>query len=124
MRSFPLLNINHTAAGAIAPYRIVAAASGGAVAQAAGPDGALVGVNGQLGRELGERIDVEHAGVVPVEYGGAVDAGAPLTSDAAGRAVAAEPGDRIIGFAFEDGEADEVGTVYISPGFVPFPEPE
>jgi hypothetical protein len=106
------MNASHTrtfrANGAIAWWRIVAphASIAGDVIQAAAATGALLGVCVQpKGAATTERVDVQLSGEVLVEAGAAFAAGALLTSDAQGRAVAAAPAagvnNRIIGIALE-----------------------
>jgi hypothetical protein len=116
MKSSPLLTLNKTASGAIAPYRIVkATAADGVVAQAAAATDKMVGVSGQAGAADTERIDIEHAGVAPVEYGGNVAYGDPLTSDAQGRAVVAVLASRQIGIAQEAGDLGTIGSMLLAP---------
>ena len=127
MDLFPLLEVNRTASSAIHPYRIVVPSGDGAVAQAAAATDALSGVAGQVGAEEGDRVDIRYAGIVPVEYGGAVDAGDRLTADASGRAIKANAGESVIGIAQEDGTEGAIGSVLIAPGALapePSEEPE
>lgn len=115
--AFPLLTINRTASGAIEPYRILAAtAADGVLAQSTGPGSAHVAVSGNLSAADTERLDVEIAGIAPVQYGATVAPGEPLTSDADGKAVPATTADRVIGIAVEEGELDEIGSVLLLPG--------
>lgn len=116
-----ILNKNHTAEGAIAGFRIAKfGAVDGNVLQAAAATDKLMGVNKSLAAAVvGDRIDVVRIGIAEVEYGGAVAAGDPLTSDATGRAITAAPAAgsnvRIIGFAEVAGVLGDIGSLYISP---------
>ena len=85
-----LLTKCYDASGAIAARRIVAmGAQPGAAAQAASATDALFGLADELGAVKGGRCDVHLAGIAPVEAGGVFAAGAWLTADADGKAVAA-----------------------------------
>ncbi len=115
--SFPLLTKNRTAVGAIERYRIIklTANDGEATQSSAAADRSL-GVSTVDRADDGERIDVEHAGIVPVTYGAdGIVPGTPLTSDANGKAVAAVATNFALGFAMESGDTDEVGSVLIAP---------
>lgn len=112
---FPLLTVSLVASGAIGAYRIVEPTGDGTVAQAAAATDALTGVSGSVAAADTERTDIHKAGIVPVEYGAAVTAGQPLTSDAVGRAVPAVANNRAIGFAEEDGSLGTIGSTLISP---------
>jgi len=112
------------AGAAVAAYRIVkhGADSEHAVHAAAAADASfgvtIPGVSPNLGAlaVAEEIIDVATEGIAHVEYGGAVALGAPLTSDAQGRAVTAAAGNRIIGIAQAAGALGEIGAVQIAPG--------
>lgn len=116
-----ILNTNHVAEAAIAPYRIVkpGAADRGVLPAAAATD-ALMGVCESVGPALGERCDIVRAGIARVEFGGVVAAGAAVTSDALGKAVAAAPAVganvRILGFAEVAAAAGDIAGVLIAPG--------
>lgn len=112
------LAVNRVATAAIAPYRIVkfTATDGEATQASAGTDESM-GVSGQTGADAaGDRLDINIAGVVPCEFGGAVAAGKECAADANGKAVAAVAGDRIIGFALENMADTEVGPLRLAPG--------
>lgn len=116
----PGVPVARKAAGAIAAYRILAATSNDEeVAQATGPTGKVCGVSGSLAATDGETVSQYIDGIVPVEYGDAVEPGDPLAPDADGRAVVATGGQRIVGFAGEGGDAGTIGSVQIAPGYVP-----
>ncbi|HFE31886.1 MAG TPA: DUF2190 domain-containing protein [Gammaproteobacteria bacterium] len=120
----PLLIKNFTAKGVISRYRIVKhGAADGEALQGAAPTDALLGVidlPSDVAAASDERVDVVTHGLAPVEYGGAVTRGDPLTSDGQGRAVTAAPAagsnNRIIGFAAVSGVLGDVGLVDISKG--------
>lgn len=109
------------AGGPIPPYRIVKpGAVEGQVVLAAAPTDALKGTTGQLGVSSGERVDVDMGGIPEVELGGTVANGDPLTSDANGKAVKAQPvagtNVRIIGFADTAGTNGAVINYIFAPG--------
>lgn len=112
-----------TAEAAIAAYRIVkhGAADGGLVQAAAATD-FLCGVCESVGPASGERVDIVKAGIAEVEFGGTVTRGAPVTSDANGKAVAAAPAAgsnvRIIGFAEVSAVAGDIAPVWVEPGLM------
>lgn len=112
---------NFTSAAAITKYRLVAAdATSGVVKQAAASTDAIIGCTGVAGVDAADkRIDVCMDDIRDVEFGGDVAFGDPLTSDAQGRAIKAEPAAgsnvRIAGYAMEDGAVDVIGKVHINP---------
>lgn len=106
------------AAGPIGPFRIVKHGSADAVAAlaVAGTDAAF-GVSDSLGANgANDPVDIVRGGIAEVIYGGTVTRGDPLASNAAGAAVKAATGDRIIGFAEVSGVANDRGSVFIAPG--------
>lgn len=117
----PTLTRTYTAGGAISPYRIVKPGSNdGEVVQAAAATDALMGVTGAVGPASGERVDIIKSGVVPIEFGGTVTRGGPVTADASGKAVAAAPGAgsnvRVIGYAEVSAVSGDIADVLIAPG--------
>lgn len=87
------LTKNYDAEAAIGAHLFVkpGAADYGVLAAAA-PGDAIIGITTEVGATAaGERIDVVHEGIADLKLGGAVTAGAPLTSDASGAGVAAAP---------------------------------
>lgn len=109
----------YVAQAAIAPYRIVCpGAAAGQVIQASAAASLSIGVSWDVSPLAGERVDVCHSGIHLVEAGGAFAAGAPLTSDANGRAVAAAAaGNRVIGISLEAAVASgDLVNVVISQG--------
>lgn len=116
----PTLTKTITAGGAITRRRIVKFGSSDAtMVQASAATDALIGVAAELDIASGQRGDVHIAGLVEVEYGGSVTRGAYLTSDADGKAVAAELSAgsvvRILGQAMVSGVAGDIGTVMLNP---------
>lgn len=120
-KSIPGLITSYDAGAAIAKRRVVKfGASEKLVVQGAAAADALIGVSTDIASAAGERVDVVRSGVAPVEYGGNVTRGAPLTCDAQGRAITAAPAAganvRLIGFAEVDGVSGDIGSVAISLG--------
>lgn len=70
----------------------------------------------------GDRLDVEHYGIVDIRLGGTVTRGAKVTSDSDGRAVAAAPGAgvnaQIGGIALRSGVTDDIIPVLLTIGAV------
>ncbi len=120
--SQPMLYRTYTAGGAIAAFRIVKPSADGAVVQAAAATDFLMGVTGPIAPASGERVDVIKSGIAPVEFGGTVTRGGPVTADANGKAVAAAPGAgtnaRIIGFAEVSAVSGDIADVFLYPGFM------
>ena len=114
----PGLTKNYTSDAAVSARRIVKAGSAdGYVAQAAAATDYLMGVS-ELGcTAAGDRLDIVKSGLAPVEYGGTVTRGQPLTADGNGKAVAAAPSAgsnaRLIGFAEISGVSGDIGLVDI-----------
>lgn len=115
----------YLAGAAITKRRILKfGASDGLLVMSAGAGAAefSVAVSTEVDATIGEPVDAIRAGLADVEYGGTVVRGAPLTSDATGRAVTAAPAagtnNRIIGFAEVSGVVGDIGTVYVNPGFM------
>ena len=75
-----------------------------------------------LGADLGGQCDVHLTGAVPVKAGGAIAAGAPVTSDANGRAVTAVAGVgaiRVAGFALEPAVDGDLFMLHLAPSILP-----
>ena len=99
-----LLTRSYDAPVAIAARRIVkAGAEAGEAAQATSATDALLGVADELGALKGGRCDVHLAGIAPVEAGGVFAAGAWLTANADGKAVAASVSAPVLHTALVDG---------------------
>lgn len=86
------------------------------VKQAAAPTDKLIGISSRVPKAPGEHADVVRSGLYPVVYGDSVKRGDYLTTDAQGRAVKATDKQAYIGIAEEDGEADDLGSLFIAPG--------
>ena len=117
----PGLIKTYTASGAIAARRFVThGAADVTAAQAADGSAAIMGVTERLAVATGERVDVIKTGLAEIEYGGAVTRGDPLTADANGTAVKANPAAgvnaHIGGWAEISGVAGDYGLVNIAPG--------
>lgn len=120
-----LLCKNYIAGGAITKYRIVKFSADRAVVQAAAATDALIGVSQEIDAASGERVDVCRIGMPLVEYGGTVARGDPLTSDANGKAIKANPSAgtkvSIIGFAEVSAVAGDIEVMNLAPGFLTVP---
>jgi hypothetical protein len=82
-----LLTKHYTASGAVAQYQLVKLAGTGLVAAAAAATDRAIGV-AIHDAASGEGVDVQHAGIVDVLFGGTVAQGKPVCADSAGDAVA------------------------------------
>jgi hypothetical protein len=107
---------NFKVSGDLSPYRI-AALSAKVITQATGPAQALIGTTDEVGKHSNSGADLALSGLPEVECGGAIAPGDALTSDAQGRAVKAAAGNRIIGFALEDGATGVIITYSHNLGF-------
>lgn len=121
MPNNPGLTTSRIAGGAIVKRRIVKqGATDNAALQAAATADALMGVSTDIDTASGKVVDIIRIGVAPVEYGGTIARGAPVTTDANGRAITAAPAAganvRIIGFAEVSGVLNDIGSVFIAPG--------
>lgn len=119
--SIPMFTRSYRAAAAIAAYRIVRffdAANSSAVNIGSAATQPLIGTTGKVGASAaGEMVDVERAGLNPVQLGGVVAAGDWLTSDANGKAIkTTTPGDQVIGRAEQPGVADDIIDYFAAPG--------
>lgn len=116
----PGLIKTYTAEGAIAARRFVVHGSADRLAvQASDGSAAIMGVTERLAVADGERVDVIKTGLAEIEYGGAVTRGDPLTADASGKAVKANPAAgvnaHIGGWAEISGVSGDYGLVNIAP---------
>lgn len=110
----------YNAGAAIAAHRIVAPnGTDLTVIQGAAATDKLIGISDLGADTAGDRVDIIISDIALVEYGGNVAEGDPLTSDADGKAVVANPAAganvRIIGFAAVAGVANDIGSVRIAP---------
>jgi hypothetical protein len=76
----------------------------------------LVGVTQIVGADkAGDQVDICRDDLPEVQYGGIVAKGDPLTADADGKAIKAQAGNYILGYAEMDGVEDDIGLIFISP---------
>lgn len=115
----------YEAATAVEGHRILKfsdAANTSVVAHADADDAPLIGVSDEMGAKTGGMCDVHRGGLISVHLGGTVTAGAPLTSDANGKAIAAVATTgttvRIIGYSDEPGVEDDIIDVFFAPGIL------
>lgn len=111
---------NFTSDGQIEKRRLISFGSKEGHIKRAAVGDKLLGVSGIRGaKAAGERVDGYLDRIRTVEYGGVVAYGDPLTADAVGRAVKAEPGAGekvwIIGFAMEAGKLGTHGSTTVQP---------
>lgn len=117
--STPTLIKNYTAGGTVAEYRIVKfGAADGEIVHAAAATDAIVGVSVQPGSTpQGRRCDVALAGIANVIAGGTITRGAPVTADANGAAVEANPAtgvnNRLLGFAVVSAVENDIFPVLL-----------
>jgi len=114
---------SYIAGAAVTRRRIVKwGAADGQILLGAAVGDFLMGVLTGLDAAVNEPADVVQGGIADVEYGGVVTRGAPLTSDATGRAVVAAPAagvnNRIVGFAEVSGVLGDIGAVRLAIGFM------
>ncbi|WP_337846245.1 capsid cement protein [Sphingomonas sp.] len=118
--SIPKLIRSFEASADVDPYRIVRfsdASASSKIAEATAATQAIFGTTGKLGGATGDMVDVTLSGLGDVQLGGTVTAGAWLTSDADGKAIAATlAGQRLIGQAHAPGVADDVIPYLCAPG--------
>lgn len=120
----PLLIKNYTAGGTVPDRRFVKFGStAGEVVVATAASDAIIGVSRQPGgATAGQRIDVVRLGLADLDFGGTVTAGALVTSDAQGRAVAAAPAAganvRACGPAELASVSGDVGAVLFTPAMM------
>ncbi|MCK9372583.1 MAG: hypothetical protein M0P91_05255 [Sulfuricurvum sp.] len=110
----PDLIKNYVAGGDIPAYRIVKfGADDNTVVLATAATDYIIGVS-DLGGVTGDRLDIVMDDIAEVEFGGTIVRGGPVTTDAAGKAIAATvAGSRTIGFAMVSGVVGDIGTVNI-----------
>ncbi|HPU16912.1 MAG TPA: DUF2190 family protein [Polymorphobacter sp.] len=114
---------SYIAGAAVTRRRIVKwGAADGQILLGAAVGDFLMGVSSGTDAAINEPTDVVQGGIADVEYGGVVTRGAPLTSDATGRAVVAAPAagvnNRIVGFAEVSGVLGDIGAVRLAIGFM------
>lgn len=114
---------NFTAEAAMTANRIVKiGANDGGVLPAAASTDILLGAVADVAAASGERQDVILSGIADITLGGNVTRGNPVTSDASGRAVNANPAAGvnayIVGFALQSGVSGDIVPVLLSQGRV------
>lgn len=115
----PTLSIAQEAAATVTGFRVVRmTGTGTLVGHANGNTAAIIGVADRVGAEAGRMCDVHMDGTEDVQLGGTAAAGAPLTANADGCAVAstAGAGRRIVGFALGPGLSGDIIKVRVAPG--------
>lgn len=101
--------------GAITANRIVKLVNELEVAQASAASDAMVGV-ADLGAADNATVSIVLGGIAQVTYGGTVTAGAWLTADSSGRAIATTTaGNVVIGKAMAAGVIGDLGSVLLAP---------
>lgn len=93
---------------------IVRLTGDGAISQASSATDFSIGIADSLGGDSGGRCEVALTGVAEVRAGGTVARGALVTSNAAGAAVTASPGNRVIGIALEAAVINDIFRVRIA----------
>lgn len=118
----PTLTRAYEASAAIGAFKIAKfsdTAASTKVALAAVNTDPLVGVTGSMATAIGDLADLTLQGIGLVTLGGTVTAGAELTSDASGNAIAAVPTAgvymSVIGKAMAPGVSGDVIEVLVSP---------
>ena len=124
----PTFTRAYEASAAIEPHRIVRFSDASAsqkIATATANDQPTIGVSDRMGGKAGGMVDVDRGGLVSVQFGEAVQAGDPLTSDDEGKAVKAVPTAgktvRVIGYADQPAAEDEIGDMFFAPGVIHLP---
>ena len=112
---------SYEASAVIAACRIVRfsdIAASSKVATSSAATQPLIGTTGKIGASaIGQMVDVNRAGLNPVQLGGTVSAGDWLTSDANGKAIATTTaGNQVIGRAEQPGVADDIIDYFAAPG--------
>lgn len=118
----PTLIRGYEASAAVGAFKIARFSDVSAtskIALATANTDALLGVTGSLATAVGDLADVIMSGIGLVTLGGTVTAGAELTTDASGNAIAAVPTAgvfmSVVGKALAPGVSGDVIEVLISP---------
>lgn len=83
------------------------------ISQAAGATDALIGVIQHAATAAEQEVEVQLNGISNVKAGGVIALGAPVTADAAGKAVTATTGQNILGYACKAAAAGDIIPVLI-----------
>lgn len=115
----------YEASAAILGCRIVVfsdTAASSKIATAAAATTPTLGISDAMGAPLDGMCDVHRSGLVPVELGGTVTAGAPLMADADGRAITATAlaatTRRVIGYADAPGVVGDIIPAWLAPSLL------
>lgn len=124
----PTFTRAYEASAAVAGRRIVRfsdTAASQKIAQASTNTQPNIGVSDAMGADAGAMCDVHRAGLAAVELGGTVTAGAALTADANGKAIAAVAASgtqvRIAGYADQPGVSGDIIDMWVAPGLLDRP---
>lgn len=121
MQEFGLIK-NYTSQGKTDQYRLIAPGSKDGHVSRAGVGDKLLGASGVRGAQDQARLDVYLDNIRPIKFGGTVAFGDPLTSDADGRAIKADPADGvtipIAGHAMCSATEGVVGDMHVLPGYI------
>jgi hypothetical protein len=119
----PTFTRAYEASADVLGYRIVKfsdVSTSSKVATAAASTSPLIGVSDAQGASSGDMLDVHRAGLAPVQLGGSVSAGDPLTADEDGKAIKAVAADDttivIIGTAEQPGVEDDIIDAWLAAG--------
>lgn len=119
----PILIKSFRASAAVAGHVIVAAGAANEITAANGAGAKSLGVTDGMGAAAGGMGDVVQLGWGEVRVGANVEFGDPLTADANGFAVPAEPTAgtdvRIVGWAMSDGGPGDIIPLHVVPGIIP-----
>lgn len=118
----PTLIRGYEASAAMGAYKIARFSDVSAtskIALATANTDALLGVTGSLATAVGDMADIIMSGIGLVTLGGTVTAGAELTADASGNAIAAVPTAgvfmSVVGKALAPGVSGDVIEILVSP---------
>lgn len=118
----PTLIRGYEASAAVAAFKIVRfseVSTTARISQSTANTDPVLGVSGSLAQVVGDMVDVTMAGIGLVTLGGTVTAGAELTTDASGNAIAAVPTAgvfmSVVGKALAPGVAGDVIEILVSP---------
>jgi hypothetical protein len=111
------------ASGGVAAYKILKfGATAGEVTLASADSDAMFGVSGEVSVAAGDYCDVHLAGIRLVTAGGTIAAGAFVTADSNGDAVASSPtadtNERYVGIALEAAVDNDLFAIMILPGSI------
>lgn len=116
------LTKSYAAGGAIGANLIVKFSADYTVVVAGAATDLLIGVTTEIDAASGERVDIIHGGIADVKAGGTISRGALVTSDAAGKAVAAAPSagvnNYVIGRALIAAADGDIVPVLLTPGIM------